>query len=84
MRPNGEGHNKRHAKDGVALLAGPRGCIGYKLAIQEAVVVLARIYRDFTIKLVSTEPLPLRFGITMQPKDGVPVHVERRRGTAAA
>ena len=59
-------------------------CIGYKLAIQEAVVVLARIYRDFTFKLVSDKPLPLRFGITIQPKDGVPMYVERRRGTAAA
>ena len=59
-------------------------CIGYKLAMQEAVIVLARIYRDFSFRLVSPAPLALRFGLTLQPKHGVPVYVERRRGTAAA
>jgi thromboxane-A synthase/cytochrome P450 family 3 subfamily A len=59
-------------------------CIGYKFAVQEAVLVLARLYRDFTFRLASDEPLQLRFGITLQPKNGLPVFVERRTRTAAA
>ena len=53
-------------------------CIGYKFAIQEAVLVLARLYQRYTFRLVSEEPLQLRLGITIAPKAGLPVYVKRR------
>ena len=69
---------------GVALLAGPRMCIGYKFAVEEAVLTLARLYKQFTFRLVSEEPLQLRLGITIAPKFGLPVYVEAREETASS
>ena len=57
-------------------------CIAQKFAIQEAVLTLARLYRDFTFRLASKEPLTLRIGAALTPADGLPVYVQKR--TAAA
>ncbi len=59
-------------------------CIGYKFAVQEAVLVLARLYRDFSFSLVSERPLALRLGMTIAPRDGLPVYVHSRKSSAAA
>ena len=59
-------------------------CIGYKFAMQEAILVLARLYRDFSFSLVSAEPLALRLGMTIAPKHGLPVYVHIRKSSAAA
>ena len=61
--------------------AGPRMCIGYKFAVEEAVLTLARLYRQYTFRLVSEAPLELRLGITLSPKWGVPVYVQERAET---
>ena len=59
-------------------------CIAYKFAIQEGVLVLARLYRDFTFRLAFNEPLQLRYGLVFQPKNGLPVYVRRRINKTAA
>lgn len=53
-------------------------CIGYKFAIEEAVMTLAKLYRRYSFRLVSEEPLQLRLGLTIAPKFGLPVYVESR------
>ncbi|KAL3136633.1 hypothetical protein ABBQ38_005874 [Trebouxia sp. C0009 RCD-2024] len=59
---------------------GPRHCIGYKLALEEAAIALARIYQRFTFTLAPTclEPLQLVQAITISPKGGLPVRVTTR------
>ena len=47
--------------------AGPRACIGAQFALTEAVLVLARLVREFEIELADPRPvLPLAL-ITLQP-----------------
>ncbi|KAL3159252.1 hypothetical protein ABBQ32_011220 [Trebouxia sp. C0010 RCD-2024] len=60
--------------------AGPRMCIGIKLAVEEATIALIRLYQQFTFQLSENcvEPLDLKQAITMSPKGGVPVYVTKR------
>ena len=64
--------------------AGPRMCIAHKFAVQEAALTLARLYRDFTFRLASDEPLKLRTGAALAPKDGLPVFVQKRAAAASS
>ena len=57
-------------------------CIAHKFAVQEAVLTLARLYRDFTFRLAVEEPLALRMGGTLSPKDGLSVFVQKRNAAA--
>ena len=52
---------------------GPRNCIGKRLALLEAKMILVSIYKDFQFrKTADTEdPLSLKVGITMTPKNGI-------------
>ena len=59
--------------------AGPRMCIGYKFALQELHLALARLYQRFTFRLAHPdEPLRLRYGITISPIGGLPVIARHR------
>jgi cytochrome P450 len=58
--------------------AGPRACIGAQFALTEAVVVLARLVREFAIELADPRPvLPLAL-ITLQPDHRPPFRLRRR------
>jgi cytochrome P450 len=57
---------------------GPRICIGQQFAMLEAVLVLAAVARSHRLMLVDDEPLELVASITMRPKRGMPMRVERR------
>lgn len=60
---------------------GQRKCIGYKLAMAEAALGLFKLYRKHSFRIAALTPtpdLPLKQGITLQPKDGVCVHVYHR------
>jgi cytochrome P450 len=58
--------------------AGPRVCIGASFALQEAVIVLARIMREFRLDHVESHAvLPVQ-RITLRPQGGMPMILHRR------
>jgi cytochrome P450 len=68
----------------MAFGAGPRVCVGWRLAVTEAVCALAKLYSAVTLTLEpGQDPLPLRATITMSPKNGVKVRPVLRAGAAA-
>ena len=65
--------------------AGPRQCIGYKFAMQEAVLVLTRLHQKFTFSpdatmtLAGPDGLPrLVPGLHLGFKDGIYLKVHER------
>eukprot|EP00878_Enallax_costatus_P020682 GHUV01021871.1.p1 GENE.GHUV01021871.1~~GHUV01021871.1.p1 ORF type:complete len:448 (+),score=109.54 GHUV01021871.1:312-1655(+) len=71
----------------LAFGAGPRLCIGYKFAMNEAKTVLVSLWQryDFTLDTSrTTDPPKLRPGITLGYRDGVWCRVEPRAGGCGA
>ena len=58
--------------------AGPRVCVGASLAITEATLVLATLYQRYRFRLATTEPLQVLPSVTLRPKDGIALRVEKR------
>ncbi len=58
--------------------AGSRQCIGEGLAWMEGVLILATIARDWALALSSTAKLRLDPKVTLRPRDGVLLQVNRR------
>jgi cytochrome P450 len=59
---------------------GPRACLGGHFAMMEMTLLLAMAVRRFSLRAVPghpVEPAPL---ITLRPRHGLPMTVERRRG----
>lgn len=59
--------------------AGPRQCIGNHFALMEAHLIIATLAERYRLRLVPgqpVEPWPL---ITLRPKSGLPMIIERRR-----
>jgi cytochrome P450 len=57
---------------------GPRQCIGNSFAMMEAVLVLATIARRFRLRLVPGHTVGLLPAMSLRPKNGVLVKLERR------
>jgi cytochrome P450 len=57
---------------------GPRVCVGAGLALTEATVVLAAFVQRFRFRLVSDEPLQLMPSVTLRPKHGIKMRLEKR------
>ena len=58
---------------------GPRKCVAHRFAVEEAKIILVRLYQKFVFKLAGGQvPLKLRHAITLSPKDGLHVSVHRR------
>ncbi|CAI6005711.1 unnamed protein product [Closterium sp. NIES-65] len=57
--------------------AGPRKCLGYKLAMQQLIIGMVRVYRRFVFRLSEKqmcEEVPnLRFGVSMAAAEGIQV-----------
>jgi len=64
--------------------AGPRQCIGNHFAMMEAVIILASIAQRFELERDLTRPvIPVPL-VSIRPKDGLPIKVRRRGGSAGA
>jgi cytochrome P450 len=57
---------------------GPRICIGASLAMAEATLILAMIAQRYRLRLVPDQKIDLRLRVTLRPKDGIRMRVERR------
>lgn len=58
--------------------AGQRLCIGNHMALMEGALLLAQIARRYEPRLVSSRPAVPEVGVTMTPKDGLPMTIRPR------
>ena len=58
--------------------AGPRQCIGEGFAKIEASIILANIFQKWKLHLDPNYRAEMDTGITLSPKGGLPVHLEKR------
>lgn len=75
----------KEGKDGfIPFGIGPRKCIGYKLAMEEGMLALAKIMQRFDLELDAekhTGPLKVMAGITLVPVDGIWIKFKSRGTT---
>jgi cytochrome P450 len=57
---------------------GPRVCIGMSLALTEASLILATMAQRYRLKLVPGQNIVLQHRITMRPRDGIQMVLEKR------
>jgi cytochrome P450 len=62
---------------------GPRQCIGNAFALMEASLILATIAQKFRLRLVASHQVEPLASITLRPRHGVRVTLERRRASDA-
>jgi len=58
--------------------AGPRVCIGSHFALLEAQLALATLVRHARLELATAKPIPYDPQVTLRPKGGMPMIVEKR------
>lgn len=68
--------------------SGPRMCLGYKFALQEASLALIQLYSSYSFKMPASfgglmgkeaiAALPIDSGVIVKPRDGLHVHVVKR------
>jgi cytochrome P450 len=59
--------------------AGPRICIGAAFAIEEALLILSTIAQRYRLHLKPGHPVEPQGLITLRPRYGLPMRLERRR-----
>jgi cytochrome P450 len=72
---------QRESVDRFAYLpfgAGPRVCIGMGFALQEAIIILAMILREYQPDLVPGHKVTPIQRITLRPQGGMPMLLQRR------
>jgi cytochrome P450 len=57
--------------------AGPRVCVGASLALTESALVLATLMQHYRFSLASEEPVEAFPSVTLRPKNGLPLRVEK-------
>jgi cytochrome P450 len=58
--------------------AGPRVCIGMGFAMQEAMIILAAILREYRLELVPGHPVEPQARVTLRPKYGLKMRLWKR------
>lgn len=64
--------------------AGPRVCIGQRLAETEIMLILATLAQHYELDLASAEPVRFKHNVTIRPIGGLPMTVRRRDRAPAA
>jgi cytochrome P450 len=59
--------------------AGPRVCIGAQLALTEVSLLVATMAQRYRLKLVPEQEIVLTHRVTLRPRDGIRMQLERRR-----
>jgi cytochrome P450 len=59
--------------------AGPRICIGAAFAMEEGILILATIAQRYRLRLKPGHPIEPQGLITIRPRYGLPMILERRR-----
>jgi cytochrome P450 len=62
---------------------GPRQCIGNAFALMEAALILATVAQQYRLRLVANHPVVPLASITLRPRHGVRVLLERRQANQA-
>jgi cytochrome P450 len=57
---------------------GPRLCIGNGFAMTEAALIIATVAQRFTLRNTSNNPVAVEPGVTLRPKHGLEMRIERR------
>ncbi|MEM6689259.1 MAG: cytochrome P450, partial [Planctomycetota bacterium] len=75
--------NPRASYAQVPFGGGPRICIGVNLAIMELIIILTVVTRRFRVIIDESDRHEMAAQLTMAPKHGLRVRLERASGTEA-
>jgi cytochrome P450 len=73
-----EASQGRHRYSYYPFGGGPRLCIGNGFAMVEAAIIIATVAQRFTLKNTSDHPVAVEPGVTLRPKHGLEMRIERR------
>ncbi len=62
----------------IPFMEGPRGCVGEQFAMTEAVLILATLAQQFTLRLLPETKVEIEAVNTLRPKGGLKMIIERR------
>ena len=75
----GDAENGRHRFAYIPFGGGPRLCIGNHFAEMETMLIVATLAQHFTLKLVSDYPVLPKPMVTIRPRGGMWMKIEKRK-----